>query len=55
MTDNLPTPSDLRGLVPGLRGGLPAEEWVRRIRDDHDCCPDDCEGCYYDCGCGECD
>lgn len=29
----LPNPSDLRGLVPGLTGGLGAEKWVRMIRD----------------------
>jgi site-specific DNA-methyltransferase (adenine-specific) len=31
---DLPTPADLRGLAPGMTGGLPAEEWVRRIRDE---------------------
>lgn len=28
-----PSPATLRGLAPGLTGGLPAEEWVRRLRD----------------------
>lgn len=30
----LPTPADLRGLARGMTGGLGAEEWVRRIRDE---------------------
>ena len=28
-----PRAADLYGLVPGLTGGLPSDEWVRRIRD----------------------
>lgn len=32
--DQPPRAYELRGLAPGLTGGLPAEEWVRRIRDE---------------------
>ena len=28
-----PSPRDLIGLAPELTHGLPAEEWIRRIRD----------------------
>lgn len=31
-----PRAADLRGLVPGITGGLSSEEYVRSIRDAHE-------------------
>jgi hypothetical protein len=30
----LPTAAMLRGLAPGITGGMRSDEWVRRIRDE---------------------
>jgi hypothetical protein len=38
-----PKPRDLIGLARGMTGGLPAEVWVRQIRDACDCGVDE----YY--------
>ena len=46
----------------GLHPELASMGLALAIRDEfpmtnrnHDCCPTDCEGCCYSCGCSECD